>query len=314
MSLNMRSIMLIGVALLIAGVTAILARNLLTPTVKTVQNTNTVEVVKASDTQILVASRDLSTGSFLKKDDLAWQSWPDDNVNENYIIKNKDVKFEDFAGAVVKSPMISGEPMTNSRIVTPGNRGFLAAVLTPGNRAVSIKINATSGISGFVFPDDRVDILLTHTVKKSNKKDTVRVTETVLKNVRVLAIDTRYQNNTNTPSPGKNLTIEVSPKAAEKVALAGKMGNLSLSLRSLARPETEGKLIASNMVEAKTFTRDNEVSQLMAGGGPDTTNRDVTVIRGAAVQERSFESLLKQATQKLQKDLGGAAADDEDIE
>ena len=297
MNINMRSVILIGVALVIAGIAAFLARSL-------VSTPQTVQVVaeqkKPTNNQVLVANKIIQTGYFLKRDDLEWQSWPDDNINVNYIQKSAedsgDNQIMDVVGSVAKLPIVAGEPVIAAQVVKPGSQGFMAAVLTPGNRAVSININSKSGISGFVFPGDMVDIMLTHQVDLADGEDTIptQVTETVLKNIRVLAIDTLMNNVSNTPSIGKIATFEVTPKQAEKVALVSRMGEISLSLRSLAvvsEDQEDTVQLVNN--EAKTITYVGEVSVVAGGdtvGGPNSTNKKVNVLRAAQSQQLTFRT------------------------
>jgi len=285
MNINIRSIVLIGIALAVAGLTAILARSLIqTPQqVTTDGETMVVNQVVAAKTQILVAAKNFPTGTFLKAEDLVWQSWPDDTVNENYIRKDGQVTLETFIGAVVKSSLNAGEPISVNRIVKPGNQGFMAAVLSPGKRAVSIRTTVITGVSGFIFPGDRVDILLSHKVKTADKdRSTIQVSETVLKAVRVLAIDQNAANATHTPAVSKSVTLEVSPKEAEKIVLAKNMGNLSLSLRSLANDEES--LAAAK--EQTSITWDSEVTKTLSSKGPGKAGKaQVDVFRGRAAQK-----------------------------
>ncbi len=270
--INTRSIVLIVAALFVAGITAFLARNLVSA--PEVEQTTIVQQV-ASEVQVLVSGKDIQTGYFLKREDLEWQSWPGDNVNEHYTQKLSDAQenaqIEEFLGSVAKAPIAAGEPIINGRLVKPGARGFMAAVLQPGHRAVSININSKTGLSGFIFPGDAVDILLTHTVEETvpGREDTqqIQATETVLEDIRVLAIDTQMTNETNTPSIGKIATFEVLPKQAEKIALMSRMGELSLTLRSLAVEGNEDTLrmakTSSNTTHNVTYA--DEVSRVIAG-------------------------------------------------
>lgn len=295
----MRSVILIGIALVIAGAAAFLARSLVT-TPEVVQVAAKEEA--PANTQILVANKTIQTGFFLKRDDLEWQSWPDNNVNVNYIQKASDSsgdnQIQDVVGSVAKLPIVAGEPIISGQVVKPGSQGFMAAVLSPGNRAVSININSKSGISGFVFPGDMVDILLTHEVQFEENGEPVpsQVTETVMKDIRVLAIDTLMSNETNTPSIGKIATFEVTPKQAEKIALISRMGEISLSLRSLAvESEEDESVIVSMNNEDKTITYEGEVS-VVAGGsasGPGSNIKKVQILRAEQVQEVSFTNSEK---------------------
>jgi pilus assembly protein CpaB len=156
---------------------------------------------------------------------------------------------ESFAGWVAKNPIAGGEPVTESKIIAPGNRGYLAAVLRPGMRAISIPVTITSGISGFIFPGDEVDILLTYAVPSTtaatdekDKKSSYdhKAAETVLRTVRVVAIDQRLESKAGEAVPAHTATFEVTPKQSEVILLASEIGKVSLILRSLVPdpPET----------------------------------------------------------------------------
>ncbi|QCI80430.1 Flp pilus assembly protein CpaB [Hankyongella ginsenosidimutans] len=122
--------------------------------------------------------------------------------------------------------------MPSAGLVGPGERGFLAAALQPGMRAITISISDTSGVAGFVFPGDRVDLVLTHQVDQGDRGQ-IRVSETVLQNVRVLAIDQDVNDREDQPKVGRTVTLEVTPKLVEKIAVMQLIGSVSLSLRSL---------------------------------------------------------------------------------
>ncbi|QQS13068.1 MAG: Flp pilus assembly protein CpaB [Rhodospirillales bacterium] len=255
----------------------------------------TSEAVKPA-LQVLVARTDIRTGQIVKPDDLRWQPWPEGTLSPSYIVEGRR-PLSDFVGAVARAPVSAGEPITEGRVVLPGTRGFMAAVLQPGTRAVSVPVTATSGISGFVFAGDRVDLLLTHTITPSKDGEKERyASETILSDIRVIAMDQRLESRPGEPPQiAKTATLEVTPKQSEIITLAQDMGKLSLSLRSLQEPEGEKQ-------EERTFTRDNEVSQLLgakegsrgptpviaAPAGPSAPpppvqgEGAVTIIRGAA--------------------------------
>lgn len=298
MNINTRSIVLIAIALVVAGATAFLARSF----VSTPEVGQTIIVQKENaDTQILVSNKDVTTGYFLKTDDLTWQSWPDENVNENYILKTSDAgadqQISDLVGSVVKSPITAGEPIVSGRVVKPGARGFMAAVLAPGYRAVSITINSRTGLSGFIFPGDSVDILLTHSVVEEDEGEEedseIQASETVLKDIRVLAIDTQMSNETNTPSIGKIATFEVTPKQAEKIALMSRMGELSLALRSLAVDDDQ--IVQTFDNNRKNVTYASEVSRVVAEqdgtGIAKGQKQTVKIVRAGETENLTFKNL-----------------------
>ena len=300
--INMRSIVLITAAIVVAGITAFVARSLVsTPEVT---QTTIVQQVE-SEIQILVSTKDIQTGYFLKKDDLEWQSWPGDNINDNYTRKESDAtaisQMETFLGSVAKAPIAAGEPILNGRVVKPGARGFMAAVLKPGYRAVSISINSRTGISGFIFPGDTVDVLLTHSVVEEDtgqeENTQIQATETVLEDIRVLAIDTQMTNETNTPSIGKIATFEVSPKQAQKIALMTRMGELSLALRSLAVEEENDKIVQTANVSTPNVTYADEVSRVIAEqtgtGTATTTKQTVKIVRANQTEDLVFRDSIR---------------------
>jgi pilus assembly protein CpaB len=243
-------------------------------------------------TYVLVADADLPTGSFIKEENLTWQVWPDDKLHASYMIQ-ENTKIEDLLGAVVRRAIAAGEPVSTSRILKPGDRGFLAAVLRPGYRAVAVRVDATSSISGLVFPGDRVDIMLTHSI--NNGETQRRATETVLTNVRILAIDQKVDDTDESPKVGKNATLEVTPKQAEMLAVLADLGKLSFALRSLAKDEEELERIANSdepleepdPERGETHTWDSEVSRLI--WRPSRANQDVVqVSRGSQTEEVRF--------------------------
>jgi pilus assembly protein CpaB len=144
--------------------------------------------------------------------------------------------------------------VTQGALVRPGERGFLAAALGPGMRAVTVGVSATSGVAGFVFPGDRVDIVLTHQVAGGGSGDPLRVSETIIRNVRVLATDQRINardaEGNQVATAIATVTLEATPRIAERIAVAQSIGQLSLSLRSLADNTAElERAVASGEVQ-----------------------------------------------------------------
>lgn len=284
--MSVRNIILILVAVAITAGTGLVARSWING-----QRQETVAAAPpppAPKTLVLVADKGLATGMLIKENMLTWQSWPDEKLHPSYLIKDK-TDLKDLVGSVVRQPIIAGEPVSIGRLIKPGTRGFLAAVLRPGYRAVSLRVNATSSISGLVFPGDRVDVILTHDVASR------RVSETVLTNVRILAIDQQTNDQTQAPKVGKHATFEVTPKQAEMFSVLSDMGRLSLSLRSLAKDDAElDRLVNSDDPVAEgdpakgtTHTYNSEVSHLLHKRTPGNQER-LQVIRGTSTVELRF--------------------------
>jgi pilus assembly protein CpaB len=199
----------------------------------------------ARTANVLVAVADLSPGQFIRPESLRWQAWPEGTMPPSYVVEGRRA-LQDFVGAVVRHPLAAGEPVTEGKVVTPGNSGFLAAVLSPGFRAASIAVNITSGISGFIFPGDRVDVILTHDLPGEGAGNTAgptrRASVTILTDLRVLAIDQRVDQRATEPAVARTTTLEVTPRQGEMLAVAAETGRLTLSLRSLAREDQNDSL------------------------------------------------------------------------
>ena len=223
---------------------------------------------KKSAAYVLVAAKDLPTGSFIRVEDLRWQIWPDDQLSDTYLTKEKDSP-QSLAGAVVRLRIGAGEPVTPGRYIKPGDRGFLAAVLQPGMRAISVPVTATSGVAGLVFPGDRVDLILSHAIKESLNETVppVNASETVLIDLRVLAVDQTTNDQDNKPVLGKTVTFEVTPKQVEVIEVAAELGKLSLSLRSLAHQGDEDSQPHMGSAISVSHTLDSDVSPLIARPG-----------------------------------------------
>jgi len=236
--MNPRNLILIVLAAVGVVLVVLLTRSFLTTAQQQARDTQSLTAPREAAIQILVAKRDLHVGTILKPEDTEWRAWPEKGVTEDYFVPKSDKK-QTTVGQVVRAPLTKGEPVTKSAIVKQGERGFLAAILSPGMRAVTVKLSPTAGIGGFIFPGDRVDVLLTHSIElQEQSADILReqefqVAETVFQNVRVLAVDQKSTSD-DQARIGKTATLEVTPKMVEKVAMIANIGSLTLSLRPLA--------------------------------------------------------------------------------
>ncbi|PHQ69610.1 MAG: Flp pilus assembly protein CpaB [Sneathiella sp.] len=294
-----RKIILIVFALLITGSTIWFVRNWVGQQNQPVGETAEVTAVPVDPKiQILVAAINMPAGTLVQEKQLKWQPWPDgDDLEEMYIVENNRT-LEEFIGTVVRTGIAVGEPVTDGRFINSGEQGFLAAVLNPGTRAVSIPIDATSGIAGFVFPGDRVDVILTHAIIAQSEGESDgsaaarRASETVLTDVRVVAMDQSTNDQEGTAAIRRITTLEVTPKQAEIIAVATQLGKLSLSLRSLARIDYENKSgeIAFKKERGRGHTWDSEASSLIAGprrtGIPTTV---INVVRAGEAKQKLFD-------------------------
>lgn len=187
--------------------------------------------------RVMVAQRALPAGTIITAEALKYQEWPNELVQDAYYIEG-EADMNALMGTVVRFPVTAGQPVTQGSLVKPGERGFLAAALAPGMRAVTVPVSDETGVAGFVFPGDRVDLVLTQSIDGDDSQ-TLKAAETILRNVRVLATDQsmkeeKNENGETVVKTSRTVTMEVTPRMAEKVAVAQSIGTLSLSLRSLA--------------------------------------------------------------------------------
>lgn len=227
--MNIARIAVLAVALVAGGLAFMLSRGESPAPVKVVQ--------PPSDTvEVLVAKTDIGVGRSVSPENLAWQAWPTKAAGPLYIKKSaRPDAIEKMKGAVARSNFVAGEPIREQKLIMAGGSGFMSAILPAGMRAVSTEISAESGAGGFILPNDYVDVILTR------EQADQFVSETVLRNVRVLAVDQTIEEKDGVKTVvGKTATLELSPRQAETLALSRRRGPLSLALRSLADAKPTG--------------------------------------------------------------------------
>jgi len=283
-----KKIVLLAGALIIAVVAAFLARsqfsNAGAPQVAAAAVPN-----QADMPHILVATKALPVGTILDAQSFRFQPWPKELMEQAYYLKGQ-VNPASLAGAVVRTTIAAGQPMVQGALIKPGERGFLAAALGPGMRAITVPVQQQTSVAGFIFPGDRVDLVLTQSVPGGGDGPPLKTSETILRNIRVLATDQRTDalgpDGKPVVLPYSNVTIEVTPKIAEKVAVALTVGSLSLSLRSIADNSTELEAaLASGTVDASQADTPDGARKLMAqiaarpGDGASTFSTGADVSR-----------------------------------
>ena len=306
--MDTRKIVLLVGALLIAAVTAFMARSLIAGSAAPQANA-AAPGVPIDGPEVLVATRALPVGTILDATALKFQPWPKDLVENAYYLKaGTDLKA--LQGTVVRAAITAGQPLTQGSLVKPGDRGFLAAALGPGMRAVTIPISSQAGVAGFVFPGDRIDLILTQTVNGGGDGPPLKASETIMRNLRVLATDQRTDNTVG--EDGKtvvrgfsNVTIEASPKLAEQIAVAQTLGNLSLSLRSIADNTSElEQAIASgdikvpegNDPKAEKAMLDRLASQPSTGNNTYAVGADVSRFQRRTVPGKGAAPVMSAPT------------------
>ncbi|HEY4274760.1 MAG TPA: Flp pilus assembly protein CpaB [Rhizomicrobium sp.] len=275
--MNTKRLIVLAVAGVMAIAAALLARGMMGG------GTPSVEAKVAAQmpmSEVLVASANLQPGQALAADQVHWQKWPTSSVDASFITHESVGDIDTVVkGTVVRSPLLSGQPITNVAIVHGDASGLMAAMLNPGMRAISISINPDSGAGGFILPNDRVDLILTR------KGDGNRVsTSTLLTDVRVLAVDQTFKQDKDMKTViGKTATLEVAPDQAERVAKAESQGSLSLSLRPLA----SGDMAMADNKQARPGSRrssDEEGGDQVAIIRYGVSRDSATVVQGGKPQ------------------------------
>jgi len=225
-------IVVLSVALAAGGVAALLAGRSEPP-----PKPQAVQPQQIASVDVLVAKSDIEMGKSISADDVAWQAWPLNANTGNFIRKSDHPNaVSELAGSVARAPFIAGEPIREAKLVKVKGSGFMAAILPSGMRAVSIGVSPESAAAGFILPNDHVDVVLTRRDREAEKAAgiEVHVSETILADIRVLAIDQQLEEkNGQKVVVGKTATLELTPGQVEVVTLARQTGTLSLALRSI---------------------------------------------------------------------------------
>jgi pilus assembly protein CpaB len=224
--MNTQRLVVLGLALVAAAGAAFLVRSMLGGGTSAVEAKSAPPVAMS---EVLVANVNLTSGQKLLADQVRWDKWPTSAVDSSFITHNVvGSEAEAVKGVVVRSPILQGQPITSNAIVHADAAGFMAAMLSPGMRAVSIVVSPESGAGGFVLPNDRIDVIQTRKVGEA------ALSRTVLSDVRVLAVDQTFAQEKDTKTVvAKTATVEVTPEQAEVLTSAQGGGQLSLALRGL---------------------------------------------------------------------------------
>ncbi|WP_293943275.1 Flp pilus assembly protein CpaB [Sphingomonas sp.] len=278
--------LLIG-ALLIAVVTAVMAKNMFTGA--GASQAAAAPAVPMGP-KVLVARKPLPVGSMIEPDSLTYQAWPKELLQGAYYTQGTtDSDPQKMVGMVVRNPVTAGQPLTRGSLVGPQDRGFLAAALGPGMRAVTVPVTQTSGVAGFVFPGDRVDMVLTQAVEGGGDGPPLKVSETIVRNLRVLATDqamdqVKDKEGKITVHPSTTVTLEATPRIAEKIAVSQSMGQLSLALRSIADNTAElERAVATGQVKVPAGTNPAQERQILLAVANQPMDSNTTFTTGGDV-------------------------------
>jgi pilus assembly protein CpaB len=275
--MDSRKVLLLVGALIVAAITAFMARSLIVGSAAPQANAVTAAPV-VDGPEVLVATKALPVGTILDATALKYQPWPKELVENAYFIKKGGFDQRTLLGTVVRNAITAGQPLTQGALVKPGDRGFLAAALGPGMRAVTVPVQTQTSVAGFVFPGDRIDLILTQSVAGGGDGPPLKAAETIMRNLRVLATDQRTDNTVGEDGKTQvhtfsNVTIEATPKIAEQIAVAQTLGALSLSLRSIADNSSDlEQSIASGDVSMPDDPKAEKAMLTKIAGAPSTGN------------------------------------------
>lgn len=284
--MDVKKLALLVGALVIAVITAVMARNMFAGA--GAQQAAAAQTVPVGP-KVLVAKKALPVGTIIDVDSFTFQPWPKELMQSAYYVEGStDGDPKKLLGTVVRYAITAGQPVTRGSLVGPQDRGFLAAALGPGMRAITVPVNVATGVAGFVFPGDHVDLVLTENVEGGGDGPALKVSETIIRNLRVLATDQRF---TEKDEDGKtqiktfsNVTLEVTPKIAEKVAVAQSLGTLSLSLRSIADNASDiERAVAAGDVKVPAGTSPDQEKQMLLAFANRPVDSNTTFATGGDV-------------------------------
>lgn len=287
--MNLRQVIIIGASVVVAGGIFLWARTLSNKPAPApvVAAAPAIELGK-----VLVAKRDLALGDRVDAAAFAWQDWPKAGIGPTFITQAANPRaVEEYTGAVVRQPMVSGEPVIAAKVVVAGKgTSVMAALVSPGMRASSVAITTDAGVAGFILPDNRVDVLLTRSIAiQGAGNNTARtVSSIILQNVRVLAIDQKVtQLKDQNAITGAVATLELSPADAEKLETADSLGDISLALRGYtdaagpsASPSNPPAMAQPVKVAANNTNNPNATASGPQPNGPVAQTPTVKIYRG----------------------------------
>ena len=235
-------------------------------------------IQKVEYVKVLVAAQNLSLGSRLNEAAIEWKQWPAEAVSPAFISNDLRPSADaELINAIVRSPIVQGEPINEGKLVKAGDSGVMAALLRPGMRAVTTRISVDTAAGGFIQPGDRVDIILTQTIQRDRTGNTqqggnqrVFVSDTVFENVHVLAIDQTFSTSPESGAStiGSTATFEMSQEDAELLQEVVAKGDLSLTLRGIRNSRAKAATTATFDKEKKEEEDTGSILTVYRGGQP----------------------------------------------
>lgn len=263
-----------------------------------------VTVEREPSVEILVASRDIGVGQELVPNSMRWQTWPEGSVFDGLIVREDGQSISDALEGRVRRDVAEGEPLLSTIVLSEARGNFVAASLMPGYRAVAVDVNAVTSAGGFVGPGDYVDVILTYgqRIRITDSEEAQQIvernidrtaTETILQNIKILALDqTAEKGDTDKVRVGRTVTLEVTQRQAEKLALASRMGDLTLTLRPIGDDKILSLDELSPTITDRRMVRvvDEIVSEINKGSDTSAARgRMVRVYNGAVLDTAASE-------------------------
>ena len=287
--MRLKNVTLLIAFVALAALIGLTVRSMLSSPTAPASTENVRQEPRKEKPKVWVAKDNLEVGTFVDSSDLTAIEWPERARQPNFLVTTA-VRGEEITGAVIRERIIKGAPILAEKIVRPGERGFLSAVLLPGMRAITIGIDNVTGHAGLVLPGDRVDLILTQTIEDPESDAISHASETIAKAMRVLAVGSRLSTATEQDDIDdrvRSVTLEATPRQVEAIAVVNSFGSLSLSVRSL--PATESDAIEDQLAsEEADLTKPNgptfsyEVSTALNKG----KRSSVQVMRGNSTRNQ----------------------------
>ena len=279
---------LLFIALVTAGGTALLVKGFLeTERAAEVEIPIIEETLPQSETFVLMTENELLPGEEIARGDLSLQPWPEEMVKDEFVVSDTTDSSvtKEFVGTIARIRIPTGVPLRRSMVFTRSDAGFLTGILSPGMRAVAVAVRPETGASGFILPGDYVDVIVTYDFRDPGG-ETHQAAETILENIRVVAVDQAVEGDEEEAIVAATITLEVSPKGAETLSLGSDVGRILLSLRSLSdiEPEIQDAFTPDHEIfEALTISEpENSLEEYNSNSAPvaEETGSGVKVYRG----------------------------------
>jgi len=219
--------------------------------------------------EVLVAAEDIALGTSLNTARVRWQEWPKNAISDGFMTRSADPEADTkIDKAIARSQIFAGEPIREAKLVR-SDRGYMSAILPEGQRAVATNISTETSAGGFILPNDRVDVIMTRRAPEGS--DTEFITETVLENIRVLAIDQTVQEKDGEPVVvGETATLQLTPRQAEVLTVAQQMSDrLTMTLRSLQDSKSETSDAAYHLIGGERGS--GRIRVIRYGSGSEVT-------------------------------------------